>query len=69
LLQGLELPSCGGETRFYNARAAFEDLSGEQQREYAALQAVHSYDTLRALARAKKRNTEEKTTLLTSCIH
>jgi taurine dioxygenase len=59
LLQGLELPSLGGETRFCNARAAFEDLSPDKQREYAALQAVHSYDTERAPARAKKRNVEE----------
>ncbi|MFP6781497.1 MAG: TauD/TfdA family dioxygenase [Gammaproteobacteria bacterium] len=60
LLQGLELPSQGGETRFCNARAAFEDLTPEQQREYGDMQAVHSYDTKRAPARAKKRNAAEQ---------
>jgi len=59
LLQALEIPSSGGETRFCNARAAFNDLSENEKMQLDGLRAVHSYDTLRAPARAKKRNAAE----------
>lgn len=60
LLQALEIPDAGGETRFCNARAAYEDLSTADKAAFAALRAVHSYDTPRAPARAVKRKPEEE---------
>ena len=59
LLQALEIPGHGGETRFCNARAAYEDLSAEMKARLDRLRAVHSYDTMRAPARAMKRTKEE----------
>lgn len=59
LLQGLEIPDVGGETRFCNAQAAYEDLSVADKAAYADLRAVHSYDTPRAPARAQARKPEE----------
>ena len=59
LLQALEIPEHGGETRFCNARAAYEDLSQDMKARLDGLRAIHSYDTLRAPARAVKRTTEE----------
>ena len=60
LLQALEMPGRGGETRFCNLRAAYEDLSEEMKTRLDGLRAVHSYDTLRAPARAIKRTKEEE---------
>ena len=59
LLQALEIPKHGGETRFCNARAAYEDLSTDMKARLDGLRAVHSYDTMRAPARAMKRTKEE----------
>ena len=59
LLQALEIPEHGGETRFCNARAAYGDLSAEMKARLDGLRAVHSYDTMRAPARAMKRTKEE----------
>lgn len=59
LLQGLEIPDAGGETRFCNAQAAYEDLSAADKAAFADLRAVHSYDTPRAPARAQARKPEE----------
>ena len=59
LLQALEIPEHGGETRFCNARAAYEDLSEDMKARLDGLRAIHSYDTLRAPARAVKRTREE----------
>ncbi|MEM7543064.1 MAG: TauD/TfdA family dioxygenase [Pseudomonadota bacterium] len=59
LLQALEIPDAGGETRFCNAVKAFEDLEREQQSTYSQLRAVHSYDTMRAPARARSRTEDE----------
>ena len=59
LLQALEIPEHGGETRFCNARAAYENLSADMKARLDGLRAVHSYDTLRAPARAIKRTKEE----------
>ncbi len=59
LLQALEIPEHGGETRFCNARAAYGDLSVEMKARLDELRAVHSYDTMRAPARAMKRTKEE----------
>lgn len=59
LLQSLALPSCGGETRFCNARRAYEDLPEDAKARLLPLRAVHSYDTPRAKARAVKLKPEE----------
>ena len=59
LLQALEIPEHGGETRFCNARASYEDLSADMKARLDRLRAVHSYDTMRAPARAMKRTKEE----------
>lgn len=60
LLQAIEIPQTGGETRFCNAQAAYEDLGAADQAAYASLRAVHSYDTPRAPARAQARKPEEE---------
>ena len=60
LLQALEIPERGGETRFCNAQAAYRDLSAADKSAYAELRAVHSYDTRRAPARAQARKPEEQ---------
>jgi taurine dioxygenase len=60
MLQALALPKTGGQTRFCNARKAYEDLNEEQRKRLAGLQAVHGYDTIRAPARAQARSELEK---------
>ena len=60
LLQALQIPASGGETRFCNARAAYEDLSVDMKAQLEKLQAVHSYDTMRAPARATSRSVDEE---------
>jgi len=60
LLQSLAIPGSGGETRFCNARAAYADLDPADQAAFAGLRAVHSYDTVRAPARAAARKPEEE---------
>ena len=60
LLQAIEIPDSGGETRFCNAQAAYEDLGAADKAAYAGLRAVHSYDTPRAPARAQARKPEEE---------
>ena len=59
LLQALAIPSSGGETRFCNARAAYDDLDDADKAAFDGLRAVHGYDTMRAPARAQKRNAAE----------
>lgn len=60
LLQGIEVPDSGGQTRFSNTRKAFEDLSDSDKARIDGLIAVHAYDTMRAPARAVARTAEEK---------
>ncbi|MGR9090096.1 MAG: TauD/TfdA dioxygenase family protein [Gammaproteobacteria bacterium] len=60
LLQAIEIPDTGGETRFCNAQAAYEDLGVADKAAYTGLRAVHSYDTPRAPARAQARKPEEE---------
>ena len=60
MLQGISLPKKGGETRFCNTRKAYEDLPDEMKARIDGLQAVHSYDTVRAPARAPARTEVEK---------
>lgn len=59
LLQSIEIPESGGETRFCNMRKAYLDLPEETRRRIDGLRAVHSYDTKRAPARAVKLTNEE----------
>lgn len=59
MLQSIEIPESGGETRFCNMRKAYLDLPEETRRRIDSLRAVHSYDTKRAPARAVKLTKEE----------
>ena len=64
LLQALDIPESGGETRFCNTQAAYEDLSMEMKHKLDGKQAVHKYDTKRAVASPKKlSNIENSETL------
>ncbi len=59
VLQALAIPSSGGQTRFSNTRKAFEEMPETVKSNITELIAVHSYDTIRANARAQKLTTEE----------
>lgn len=59
LLQALAIPSHGGETKFCDARRAYESMPAEKQEYLSGLRAVHSYDTERAPARAVARTAAE----------
>lgn len=59
MLQSLDLPSSGGQTRFCNTRRAYEELPEATRRRLQGMRAVHGYDTMRAPARAVKRTAEE----------
>jgi len=59
LLHGLKIPSFAGHTRFCNTQKAYNDLSQKTKKLYESLMAVHSYDTIRAPARAVIRSKEE----------
>lgn len=60
MLQAMSLPESGGETRFCNTRSAYDDLPDEMKARIDDLKAVHSYDTMRAPARAPKRTEIEE---------
>ena len=53
LLQGLNIPEYGGQTRFCNTQSSYDDLSEERKAELCGMKAVHKYDTRRAAARPK----------------
>lgn len=59
LLQALAIPSSGGQTKFCDARRAYETLPADKQEYFAGLRAIHSYDTQRAPARAVTRTAAE----------
>ena len=59
VLHAHEIPSQAGQTRFCNTRKAYEDLPDSTKRRLKGLMAVHSYDTVRAPARAVPRTAEE----------
>ena len=59
-LQGLAIPSRGGQTRFANTRKAYEELPRSRQAALEGMSAVHAYDTRRAMARAPNLNLTEK---------
>lgn len=60
MLQSIQIPDSGGETKFCNMRKAFLDLPAETQGRLDGLRAVHGYDTKRAPARAIKLTKEEE---------
>lgn len=60
MLQSIQIPESGGETKFCNMRKAYIDLPDEKKRRIEGLRAVHGYDTKRAPARAVKLTKEEE---------
>ena len=60
MLQSLEIPDSGGQTKFCNMRAAYRDLPDAQKQRLDDLKAVHGYDTMRAPARAAARTKVEE---------
>ncbi len=59
MLQGLDIPSAGGHTKFANMHKAYETLPDATRARLDGLRAVHAYDTPRAPGRAKTRTAEE----------
>ena len=59
LLQGLDIPTTGGQTRFCNTQSAYEDLPKAFKLELHGKNAVHKYDTNRATARPKNLSSVE----------
>ena len=59
MLQGLAIPTSGGETRFSNTRRAYDELPDAMRAKIDSRQAIHAYDTSRATARAKALNADE----------
>jgi len=60
MLQSIQIPESGGETKFCNMRKAYLDLPDETRERLGGLRAVHGYDTKRAPARAVTLTKEEK---------
>ncbi len=59
MLQSIEIPRSGGQTRFLNMRKAYADLPAADKQRVDDLQAVHSYDTSRAPGQATTLTREE----------
>ncbi|MDA0786486.1 MAG: TauD/TfdA family dioxygenase [Proteobacteria bacterium] len=59
LLQALAVPSSGGQTRFADTHAAYDDLPAAQKKALEGLRAVHRYDCSRARVRATGLSREE----------
>jgi taurine dioxygenase len=51
MLQSIEIPRSGGQTRFLNMRQAYADLPAADKQRVEGRRAVHAYDTRRAPAR------------------
>lgn len=60
MLQALELPAAGSETRFANACAAYDDLPPAKRRRLDGLSAVHVYDAPRWVGSDRERTPEER---------
>jgi alpha-ketoglutarate-dependent taurine dioxygenase len=60
MLQSIQIPDSGGETKFCNMRKAYLDLPEDTRNRLDGLRAVHGYDTKRAPARAIKLTKEEE---------
>jgi taurine dioxygenase len=59
LLQGLDIPTIGGQTRFCNTQSAYEDLPKAFKSELYGKNSVHKYETNRAVARPKNLSSVE----------
>jgi taurine dioxygenase len=59
MLQALDVPESGGQTKFANTVQAYADLSPADKRRLDGLKAVHGYDTARAPGRPVARTEEE----------
>jgi len=59
MLQALDVPESGGQTKFANTVQAYADLSPADKRRLDGLKAVHGYDTPRAPGRPVARTREE----------
>ena len=59
ILHGHVIPTQSGHTCFCNTEKAYEDLPVDTKKRVEGLIAVHSYDTMRAPARAVKRTPKE----------
>jgi taurine dioxygenase len=59
MLQSIEIPRAGGQTRFLNTRKAYADLPATDKQRVDGLRAVHCYDTRRAPVPASARSTVE----------
>ena len=60
MLQGLDIPSGGGQTKFANMHRAYASLPEGERARLDGLCAVHGYDTPRAPGRAKTRTAVEE---------
>jgi taurine dioxygenase len=60
MLQSIQIPDSGGETKFCNMRKAYVELPEAKKKQIEGLRAVHGYDTKRAPARAIKLTKEEE---------
>ncbi len=60
LLQALAIPESGGQTRFANMHAAYEDLPEAMKVRVDGLRAIHRYHTRRAMAPPPGLTTEER---------
>lgn len=61
VLQALEIPETGGETRFCNTHRAYEELPENVKSRLDGLIAVHGYDTVRTPAIAEALSATEAT--------
>src|SRR3954447_301509 len=59
LLHGMEIPSHGGRTWFYNMQAVYEALPQAIKRRIEGKRAMHAYDTPRARNRPSPRTPQE----------
>ena len=60
LLQALAIPESGGQTRFANTQAAYEDLPEAMKARVDGLRAIHRYHTRRAMAPPPELTKEER---------
>ncbi len=60
MLQALAIPESGGQTRFANMQAAYEDLPEAMKARCDGLRARHRYHTRRAMAPPPELTKEER---------
>ncbi len=59
MLQGVVVPSKGGDTQFANMYAAYDDLSAETRARIDPLKVIHRYDSTRKTGRVARRPATE----------